>query len=102
MRNGGRAGTRTVVVHYYTRTEPIITGGPRFGLVVSKQVGNAVARHRVSRQLRHVCLGLVDKLPRETDVVLRALPASADASSEDLRKDLANALKRAAAKHNHE
>ncbi|PMC64798.1 ribonuclease P protein component [Corynebacterium tuscaniense] len=102
MRNGGRAGTRTVVVHYYTRTEPIITGGPRFGLVVSKQVGNAVVRHRVSRQLRHVCLGLVDKLPRETDVVLRALPASADASSEDLRKDLANALKRAAAKHNHE
>ena len=97
MRKGGRAGTRTVVVHYYTRTEPIITGGPR--LVVSKQVGNAVARHRVSRQLRHLCLEIVDKLPRETDVVLRALPASAEASTEVLRKDLASGLKRAAAKH---
>lgn len=99
MRKGGRAGTRTVVVHYYTRTEPIISGGPRFGLVVSKQVGNAVTRHRVSRQLRHLCLGIVDKLPRETDVVIRALPASAEASSEQLREDIVNALKRSSAKH---
>ena len=91
---GGRAGTRTVVVHYYTRTDTVISGGPRFGLIVSKQVGNAVARHRVSRQLRHICMELASSLDRDVDIVIRALPASANASSDGLRKDISSGIER--------
>lgn len=95
MRKGGRAGTRTVVVHYYTRTDPVITGGPRFGLVVSKQVGNAVTRHSVSRRLRHVLAGFISELPREVDIVVRALPPAAEATSKQLLDDVSSALPRA-------
>lgn len=91
---GGRAGTRTVVVHYYTRTDTVIQGGPRFGLIVSKQVGNAVTRHRVSRQLRHVCMDVAADLDRYVDVVIRALPASANATSAELAKDVESGVSR--------
>ena len=92
---GGRAGTRTLVVHYYTRTDTVISGGPRFGLIVSKQVGNAVARHRLSRQLRHVCADLAGHLDCDVDIVVRALPASAEASSAQLLKDMESGIVRA-------
>ena len=92
---GGRAGTRTVVVHYYTRTDTVINGGPRFGLIVSKQVGNAVVRHRLSRQLRHICMELALELDREVDIVIRALPASASATSQALLEDVRSGASRA-------
>lgn len=87
-----RAGSRTVVVHIAARTEPAIFGGPRFGFVVSKAVGNAVVRHAVSRKLRHVALASVDTLERNIDVVVRALPAAAAATSAELDKDYRQAV----------
>lgn len=100
---GARAGSRTVVVHVYDHQAesgavPVTVGGPRFGLIVSKAVGNAVVRHRTSRKLRHVCLSLIDDLPRTTNMVVRALPASAEADSDTLRRDVVKALRKAAAK----
>lgn len=83
-----------------SQSPPVVTGGPRFGLVVSKAVGNAVVRHRTARRLRHVAATLSADLPRGTDVVLRALPSAGSADSaeleKDLRKALAKALKRTA------
>lgn len=92
-----RAGSRTLMVHVHQRKDPIIQGGPRFGLVVSKQVGNAVTRHAVSRKLRHVVVEreLVDKLERSVDVVIRALPPAAAATSDELARDLEKALDKA-------
>lgn len=92
-----RAGSRTLMVHVHQRSEPVIQGGPRFGLVVSKQVGNAVTRHAVSRKLRHVVVEreLVDKLERSFDVVIRALPPAAAATSDELARDLEKALDKA-------
>lgn len=49
---------------------------PKIGLVVSRQVGNAVARHRVARVLRHAAAEQVDRLPRGSLLVLRALPGA--------------------------
>lgn len=100
IKGGRRAGSRTVVVHFRnvptdsSHDTEIDAAGPRFGLVVSKAVGNAVLRHRTSRRLRHVCLSLVDELPVTADIVIRALPASATASSEQLRKDITKALRK--------
>lgn len=95
MRKGVRAGSRTLMVHVRKRDDIVIQGGPRFGLVVSKQVGDAVTRHSVSRRLRVVAQGSVDKLERSHDVVVRALPKAATATSAELEKDFQYALSKA-------
>lgn len=97
IRRGRRMGGRDVVVHALERgqTDSLVrVGGPRFGLVVSKAVGPAVIRHRVARRLRHVCAGLVDCVPADTDVVIRALPGSAAATSRELDRQLRSGLTR--------
>ncbi len=70
----------------------IRSGGPRFGLIVSKAVGTAVIRHRVARRLRHICAGVIDDLPDSADIVIRALPGAASASSAELDRQLRSAL----------
>ena len=49
----------------------------RFGFVVSKTVGNAVTRNLVKRRMRAASAELLATMPSGTDVVVRALPASA-------------------------
>lgn len=100
IRRGTRAGSRTLVVHLsaaaHTEPDGVTSGGPRFGFVVSKAVGNAVTRHAVTRKLRHQCQALCDEGFFDTgdQVVVRALPAIAAADSRRIRAD----IKRAAAK----
>ncbi|WP_092627946.1 ribonuclease P protein component [Actinopolyspora mzabensis] len=67
---------------------------PRVGFVVSKAVGNAVVRHRVSRQLRHLMRDRLPALPSGTMVVVRALPPAAAATSAELGRDLDKAARR--------
>ena len=52
IKGGQRAGSRTLVVHVNDTPAEVAATGPRFGLVVSKAVGNAVVRHRTARRLR--------------------------------------------------
>ena len=66
----------------------------RVGFVVSKAVGNAVLRHRVTRRLRHLMRDRLAVLPAGTLVVVRALPPAATASSSDLGSDLDAALRK--------
>lgn len=91
VRAGRRAGSATLVVHVRVAgaDDP-----PRVGLVVSKAVGNAVARNRVKRRLRHQVAPLLADLPAGTTVVLRALPPAATASSAELAQELAQGLAR--------
>lgn len=85
---------------YDPATVPVTVGGPRVGLVVSKAVGNAVTRHAVSRRLRHTAGRIIADAPAdgplrpELSLVLRALPAAADASSAELERDVRHALRR--------
>ena len=65
---------------------------PRAGFVVSAKVGNAVVRHRVTRRLRPLVRQELTGLPAGTDLVVRALPAAATASSSDLGRDLRSGL----------
>ncbi|MDY3127705.1 MAG: ribonuclease P protein component [Corynebacterium sp.] len=101
IKGGKRVGSRTIVMHAHDTTSAELAGtGPRFGLVVSKAVGNAVVRHRTSRRLRHICRTLITEelIPEGMDIVIRALPASGTASSEVLEKDVRSAWKRISAK----
>jgi ribonuclease P protein component len=92
VRSGRRAGTRTLVLH--------VGGGPtevaesRVGFVVSRAVGNAVVRNRVKRRLRELVRERLDRLPRSSVLVVRALPAAALASYAGLGADLDAAWRR--------
>lgn len=67
---------------------------PRFGFIISKQVGNAVVRNTVRRRLKAICAELRDSVPQGTDVVIRALPASAGADFAELHADVTRCLGR--------
>ncbi|ERF57435.1 ribonuclease P protein component [Cutibacterium granulosum DSM 20700] len=67
---------------------------PRVGFVVSKAVGNAVTRHRVARQLRHLARPLAEQLPLGCLIVVRALPAAAR-HPQQLPSDLSSAWTKA-------
>jgi ribonuclease P protein component len=96
VRSGRRAGSRTLVVHLSesgTRgTQPQV--GPQVGFVVSRAVGSAVVRNRVRRRLRHLVRDRLGELPAASVVVVRALPAAAGSSYDELRDDLARCLER--------
>ncbi len=107
-RRGHRAGARTVVTHLLLPAEqqvvgmsgppstatPGTAGAPRVGFVVSKAVGNAVARNRVRRRLRHAVRERLAVLPPGSLLVVRAQPAAALASYAELAGDLERCLQR--------
>lgn len=78
-----------MVVHCLARE----SGVPRVGLIVGRNVGNAVVRNRVKRRLRESMRGRLEGLgPR--DLVLRALPKAGSASWTELDGDVARCLQR--------
>ncbi len=99
IRHGQRARRGALVVHVVSvnATTADVHGTPaRAAFAVSKAVGDSVTRHRVVRRLRAVALPLLDRLPSGTDVVVRAMPEAATASSAQLGADLTRALERLA------
>lgn len=90
---GVRAAQPDLVVHALKSSEDG-SGVPIIGLVVSKSVGTAVQRHRVSRMLRHVARAVIDDLGPGDKVVIRALPGSRNAISARLEQELRTALRR--------
>ena len=64
----------------------------RVGFVVSKAVGGAVIRNRTKRVLRHLVAARLNRIPRGCDLVVRANPAAAGASTPELAAELDRAL----------
>jgi ribonuclease P protein component len=94
VRRGAKvAGAHTVS---YLRSRESGTDA-RFGFIVSKKVGTAVRRNLVRRRLKAACHEAVVDGIREVDVVVRALPNSADADWTTLRDEVRHALARAGA-----
>lgn len=93
VRRGQRCGHGPLAVHVH----PGMTH-TSVGFVVSRAVGDAVTRHRVTRQLRHLMRERYAALPAGTGVVVRALPAAAGQSSAKLAASLDRALERAVAR----
>lgn len=95
VRSGTRSGRRNVVVSVRLSDEEEPT---RVGFVVSKAVGNAVVRNKVKRRLRELAAATVRIQPQGQDIVVRALPASAQASWAELGRDYRGAYDVAARK----
>ncbi|MEU0497179.1 ribonuclease P protein component [Mycobacterium sp. NPDC006124] len=93
VRRGVRAAQPDIVVHALKSQEET-SESPKIGLVVSKSVGSAVERHRVSRVLRHVARGVLENLGPGDRVVIRALPSSNRAKTSRLGEELRTAMRR--------
>jgi ribonuclease P protein component len=89
VKHGKRAVQPNLVV-YMRRA----SGDPKLGLIVSRSVGSAVQRHRLSRRLRHVARDVMDGWNQSEHVVIRALPSSRDVGSARLRDELRAGLRR--------
>jgi len=68
------------------------TDEPLVGFVVSKAIGNAVARNLVKRRLRAIARGRLDALPTGSMLVVRALPRAAEADFAVLERDFNSCL----------
>ena len=84
----GTKQTSSLVVEY---AAPSDRGLSRFGMVTSKAVGNAPTRNRVRRQLRAIAWEAKDNY--SADFVIRALPAAAQSSWEELHTDVLRAIR---------
>jgi ribonuclease P protein component len=92
IRSGRRARCGGLVVYLQpgTREQTVV------GLVVGKAVGASVVRHAVSRRLRAQLAQRLESVPVGAQLVVRALPEAAKASSASLGRDLDKALVRLA------
>jgi ribonuclease P protein component len=74
-------------------TAAIVAGEPsRIGFIVSKSVGNAVVRNLVKRRLREAGALSLQEYGTGFAIVVRALPAAATATWDDLLADYNAAL----------
>lgn len=94
VKHGVRASQPNLVVHA-NRGIADCQAGPRVGFIVAKSVGNAVARHRVARKLRHAAYAVVGELKPQDRLVVRALPGSLATDSVRLGAELRAGVDRA-------
>jgi ribonuclease P protein component len=78
VRHGLRVGRPALVLH----ADRCDAQGVQVGFIVSRSVGNAVARNRVRRRLRHLAADRLASTPAGTNVVVRALPRAATMPAE--------------------
>lgn len=84
IRQGTKKSATLMVVYLQIRVDKQI----RFGVIVSKAVGNAVIRNRVNRKIRALCWQLLQTGFTGFDFVIRLLPASSFADSNELNQQM--------------
>lgn len=67
----------------------------RFGLSVSKRVGNAVVRNRIKRRIRETVRELEPRLCKSKDYVIIARKPTADMDFHEIKSSLIHVFKRA-------
>jgi ribonuclease P protein component len=88
VRRGRRTATPLAVYYAVERQ-----GDPaRFGFIVSRAVGGSVQRNLLRRRLRAIGRELVDAGAGGADIVVRALPGSAERPWDELRSDARAAM----------
>jgi ribonuclease P protein component len=67
---------------------------PRFGITVTRKVGDAVTRNRIKRLVREACRRIGDLFPSNADVVVTARSAAADVGAAETMAELAELARR--------
>jgi ribonuclease P protein component len=95
LRVQGR-GRRLSTPHYLVFALPAAEAprATRFGVTVSRKVGNAVVRNRVKRWLRESCRRWACELPPNLDIVVVARPGAERAGFAPTATELASLTKR--------
>lgn len=94
VRQGRRASASGLVVHVLSRPS---AAPARAGFIVGRNVGPAVDRNRIRRQLRHLLSPRLGSLAPGTDVVVRVTPAALSVGRRGLATALDRVLDRAVA-----
>lgn len=84
-----RMGTRKKAGNFVLYRAQVEGGDTKVGFIVGKDVGNAVARHRLSRQLRHIVRQL-PPAPAGTNSVVRCLPGASKSTFQEMQRSLAS------------
>lgn len=79
-RRGRAVSTRFLTLYAFARPDAEAGEQPRLGLAVSRQVGGAVVRNRIKRQLRACFDALRATLPEGCDYVLVVRPGLPEAA----------------------
>ncbi|MFN3949119.1 ribonuclease P protein component [Microbacterium sp.] len=93
VRRGSRCAGAHTVTYVGTSAE---TDSPRFGFIVSRQVGSAVTRNTIRRRLKAVCAEALPSIRGGASIVIRALPSAATTDYATLRADVVRCLERKA------
>ncbi|MBC7403467.1 MAG: ribonuclease P protein component [Microbacteriaceae bacterium] len=89
VRRGHRVATPHAVV-YIAHSDDLRS--PRFGFIVAKTVGIAADRNLVRRRLKALSFMAMSGVPAGTEIVIRALPGSAQAGWDILRSEIWDVL----------
>lgn len=89
MKFGRKASTDHLVVYMNQRNG---SGKARFGFVVGKTVGNAVERNLVKRRARSLAKNNLSLFSENSDLVIRALPGTAQISWQTLSSEFDKAI----------
>jgi ribonuclease P protein component len=76
-RHGRSVSTRFLVLYWFDRAED--GEEPRLGIAVPKQLGGAVVRNRIKRQLKETWRAMLERVPPGKDYVLIARPGLPEA-----------------------
>ncbi|WP_183418958.1 ribonuclease P protein component [Microbacterium proteolyticum] len=93
VRRGSRCAGAHTVTYVGASAE---TDAPRFGFIVSRQVGSAVTRNTIRRRLKAVCAEALPSIRGGASIVIRVLPSAAATDYATLRADVVRCLERKA------
>ena len=84
----------------YALANPTSQKNTQVGLIVSKVVGNSVVRHKVSRHIRNIVKEILETIPGNIQIVIRALPAITEKDFIELNKILTESINKSIVKAN--
>jgi ribonuclease P protein component len=97
-KSGLRFSTQNFVGYLYPTN---LDQPARAGLIISKNVGGSVSRHKIARKIRHTFRELYPQLPTGGLLVVRALNSANDANvAEEVTKIVGQLLKKLSEKAN--
>lgn len=94
IQNQGRRYSTPHLLVFAIPSEASRPPATRFGVTVSRKVGDAVTRNRVKRWIRESCRRWVAELPPSLDIVVVARPQAAGAGFAPIATELASLTKR--------